>query len=259
MTPRASKLFSKIIHRFAGAWAIVVLVAAWQIFVSMSIISSTDVSSPKAVGIAAWRLVTAGPLVGYLFHTLVLTLVTWCLSVVAGGVLGILIGLWPLGRRLLLPTVEFMRNVPAVTFVPLAILIFGFSSLAEFAVATYAGVWPVVLGATNGVDRIPRRYWDVGRALGLRGRTMVRKVVIPGALGGVYTGARIALTVCLVIVVVTEMLGNPTGLGYGLVHEGDAINTAGVFSYLVVIGLLAVSLNGLFRRAWMTFRPGDAG
>jgi sulfonate transport system permease protein len=242
-----------------GAVCVLVVIGAWQLTTSVGFISKAYVSSPVDISKQAWALADAGPLFGYIGHTAAVTVVSWLVAAIAGAAIGVAMGLWLLPRRLFLGPIEFLRNIPAVTFVPLAVLLFGFSATGEFAVAVFAGIWPVVLAGINGIDRLPQRYVDVGRTLGLRDMTFIRKIAVPGALGELYIGARVSLTICLVIVVVSEMLGNPTGLGYGLVQEGQAINTPGVFCYLLMIGLLAVVLNALFRKAWVRYRPWDVG
>jgi sulfonate transport system permease protein len=97
----------------------------------------------------------------------------------------------------------------------------------------------------GGMTGVHARLADVSRTLQLSRAAMLCKVMLPAALPAVLVGARLSLTLALVLAVLAEMVGNPTGLGYAVVTQQQALRPDLMFAYVAVIGLLGLALNAL--------------
>ncbi len=153
-------------------------------------------------------------------------------------------------------SVDFLRTIPAVALVPVAVLSFGPVRTAEVALATYAALWPIVLHTAGGVAAVHPRQYDVARMLHLGPVTTVRKIVIPAAVPAWLVGARMAVIIALLVAIVAEMMMSSRGLGGGLTESMHALAPARMWAYAVVCGILGLLLNAGLRRAVRLALPG---
>lgn len=231
----------------------------WEAAVRSGAVTYEFVPAPSGIVQATAELTRAGALVPNLVHTLGVTVVGWVAASVIGIGLGLLLGLSRVAYRYSITSFEVTRAIPPITFVPAALLIFGFSARMELVIVVYAGVWPLLINTIGGVREIPDELFDVARMLRLSRADTIRKLVLPSAMPSVVVGLRLALSLCLVLAVVAEMIGNPAGLGHALVRARLAIQPEQMFAYVLTIGLLGVALNGALRVAAAALLPSPAG
>jgi ABC-type nitrate/sulfonate/bicarbonate transport system permease component len=153
-------------------------------------------------------------------------------------------------------SVDFLRTIPAVALVPVAVLSFGPVPSAEIALATYAALWPIVLHTAGGVAAVHPRQYDVARMLRLGPVATVRKIVIPAAVPAWLVGARMAMTIALLVAIMAEMMMSTRGLGGGLTESMHALAPARMWTYALVCGILGLLLNAGVRRAVRRALPG---
>src|SRR6476646_10615538 len=153
-------------------------------------------------------------------------------------------------------SIDFLRTIPAVALVPIAVLSFGPVRTAEVALATYAALWPILLHTAGGVAAVHPRQYDVARMLRLGRVTTMRKVVIPAAVPAWLVGARMAVIIALLVAIVAEMMMSSRGLGGGLAESMHALAPARMWAYAVVCGLLGLMLNAGLRRTVRLAFPG---
>ena len=108
-------------------------------------------------------------------------------------------------------SIDFLRTIPAVALVPIAVLTFGPVRTAEVALATYAALWPIVLHTAGGVAAVHPRQYDVARMLHLGPSGHVRKIVVPAAVPAWLVGARMAVIIALLVAIVAEMMMSSQG------------------------------------------------
>lgn len=182
-----------------------------------------------------------------------LTMTSWAigltLATLAAVVLGTVIGLVPVLRRATHTTVEFLRPVPSVALIPLAVLMYGLQMRAALVIVVYAAFWQVFVQVIYGVADIDTVARDTARSFGLTRAERLRYLVFPTALPYVMTGLRLAAAVALILAVTAEMvIGNP-GLGRSIELSRSAGDAVGLYGLVVVTGLLGVAVNVVFRFA----------
>lgn len=221
----------------------VVLTLAWEVIARA--VSYDTFPPPSRVVPAFWELLVTGDLWTNTAHTLALVIGAWMVSGAIGIVVGLAIGLVAPAWRASQTTIEFLRFIPPVALIPVAIVIYGFSNTTEFVVSVYAAVWPVILNTAAGVAQVDRRLVEVGRLLRLGRLDIVRKLVLPAALPAIAVGLRLSLAISLIVVVTTEMVGVPDGLGFQLVSSSQALRHDRVFAYIVWTGNIGLLLAAL--------------
>jgi sulfonate transport system permease protein len=233
-----------------GLGVIAVLLAAWQLIVSAKVIDFASLPGPAGIVAGLGQLLREDGLWGPLGHTVLTAAIAWALAVSAGTVAGLLIGLNPRVASWGYATIDILRSLPVIAFVPIAILIWGPAGKAEVLVAAYAAIWPMLVNTSQGVRGVTPAMRDVARTLRLSRSATIRKIVIPAATAPMLVGARIALGICVVVTVVTEMIGPPLGLGYGLISAQSAQQPEQMWALVLVVGITGAALNAAL--TWLT-------
>jgi ABC-type nitrate/sulfonate/bicarbonate transport system permease component len=237
------------------------LVFIWELVVRTGAITFEFVPAPSAIAAGAVELARDGILLQDLLHTLLSIAIGWIMAMAIGVMFGLLLGFSPLARRYALASVEVLRPMPGIAFAPLGLLLFGFSRQTELVVMVLPTIWPVLVNTMGGIANVQPRLLDVGRTLRLNPYEVVRYLLLPAAMPSIVVGARISLGLALVMAIVAEIVGNPQGLGYGIVREQQALHPDLMFAYIAVVGILGLALNAgvmaLTDRLWpsMAARP----
>jgi ABC-type nitrate/sulfonate/bicarbonate transport system permease component len=231
-----------------GAAVFVLALGLWELLVRTSILDFAYLPPPTVVGQGLGELLDTGELAEALGHTLFAALSGWALAglvgVAAGSVLGLVRPVW----TYTMASLEALRALPIVAFVPVAVLLFGFSVQTEIMVAFYAALWPVLVNTISGMRTEPRLV-ESGAVLRLSRAAVLWKIRLPSATGMIVVGLRLGLSTSLVLTLVAEMVGNPAGLGFLLVEKGQALQPGQMFAAVFVIGVTGIVLNGLLMGA----------
>lgn len=179
------------------------------------------------------------------------TLLHWAgglaLGTAFGLALGLLMGLNRHAERLLMTSSEFLRPVPSVIYLPLALLLLGITTQMVVLLVAASVIWPVLFQTYYGARGIDPLLIDVGNAYGLSRRRRFVSVVLPQVSLYVGTGIRLASSIALVVAVALEMISGVDGTGRALRALQLAGISEGVYGYVVVLGALGYSLNEVFQ------------
>jgi sulfonate transport system permease protein len=218
---------------------------AWEAAIRAGVLDYQYLPAPSAIIRGAGELAASGELADATLQTLASVFLGWASAVAAGVSLGLLLGAAPAARRWSLATIEVLRPMPAIAFVPVALLLFGFSIETELMVIILPCLWPVLVNTMGGMAGVHARLADVGRTLQLSRAAMLCKVILPAAMPAILVGMRLSLALAVVLAVLAEMVGNPAGLGYAVVAQQQALRPDLMFACVTVIGLLGLALNAL--------------
>lgn len=175
------------------------------------------------------------------------TLRGWALGLaiaVSGGiVLGILIGSSGWLRRFTASTIEFLRPIPSVALIPLAVLLFGTDIQSKLLLVVYASFWQVLIQVIYGVRDVDPVARDTALSFRFSRLAQIRHVTWPTALPYVMTGFRLAAAVALVLAITAELvIGNP-GLGREIAVAQSSGAVANMYSYVLITGVIGVVVN----------------
>ncbi|WP_369373010.1 ABC transporter permease [Promicromonospora sp. Populi] len=179
------------------------------------------------------------------------TITTWftglAISLVAGVVLGVIIGSVPVLRAVTASTIEFLRPVPSVALIPVAVLLYGNGMASTLLLVIYASFWQVLLQVLSGVQDVDPVASDTARSYRFSPLTRIRTVVWPTTLPYAMTGLRLAATVALILTVTGELLIGTPGIGKLLAVAQSSAAVELTYAYVAVAGLLGVAVNLLAR------------
>lgn len=230
----------------SGILFLLALVALWQLAMSAAIFTSTFLPEPRAIGKSIVELTESGAMTSNLWHTVYVTLVGWALAGLIGLFVGLLVGLYSAAWRYSMASLEFLRALPGIAFVPVAVLLLGFSVKMELIVVTYVSVWPVLVNTVHGVRQVSAIHDDVARMLRMGRLERIRRFVVPTMAPYVAVGLQVSLALSLALALVAEMVGNPTGVGQALIVAQNTLHPEEMFAYVIVIGIVGVLLNWAF-------------
>jgi len=216
---------------------------AWEAAVRSGLLEYEYLPAPSAIALGWGELAREGVLGPDIAHTLISVAIGWTTAMALGISLGFLLGLSATARRYSLASIEVLRPMPGVAFAPVGLLLFGFSLKTEMVVTILPVLWPVLVNTMGGVTGVHRRLYDVGRTFRLSRKDTILRIILPAAMPPIVVGARIGLGMALVLAVVAEMVGNPEGLGYGIVREQQALRPDLMFAYIVTVGFIGIALN----------------
>lgn len=240
---RASSRFGP--RRLSGLAIPVLVLLVWQVVKSAGLLSYDNLPAPSAIWSALVELTASGELGANTVHTLVACLGGWALGSAAGLLLGLLLGLsgqaWVYGMA----SVEVLRGVPAIAFVPIAVILLAQTVQMEIVIAAWVAIWPVAISTIDGVRGVSPMHLELARSLRLSRRDQIIKFALPTAMPKIAIALRLSLSSALVLAIVAEIVGNPDGIGYALVQEQQSLRPDAMFGYILLTGALGLVLNVL--------------
>jgi ABC-type nitrate/sulfonate/bicarbonate transport system permease component len=175
------------------------------------------------------------------------TVVAWGLgliiALIAGIAVGVLLGSIDVVRRFTASTVEFLRPVPSVALIPLAVLVFGLGLQSTLLLVVYAAFWQVLIQVIYGVQDVDPVARETARSYQLGKWAQLRHLVWPTALPYVMTGVRLSAAVALILAVTAELIIGSPGLGHEIAVAQSSGAVPLVYALVIVTGLLGVIVN----------------
>lgn len=193
-----------------------------------------------------YELIFSPELWGHLLATLGRFIGGYLLAAALAVLGGIVLGYFRLAYSLSEALIEFLRPMPSVAIIPVAILFLGIGDAMMIAVTVYACAWPVLINTIDGVRNIDRTLLDTARTFGLGRWQALRKIVLPGASPYIVTGLRISLAIALILVTTSEMVVGGSGLGFFILDEERSLKTSNMYAGILLVALLGYALNRLF-------------
>lgn len=179
------------------------------------------------------------------------TMLSWSLglaiAVIAATVLGFLIGSSRFLERLTHSTIEFLRPVPSVALIPLAVLLFGTKIQAGLLLIVYAAFWQVLLQVIYGAKDVDPVADATARSYGLSRFQRIRHVTWPTALPYLMTGIRLAAAVALILAITAELIIGTPGLGKQIAETREGGDITGMYALILATGLIGVAINLVVR------------
>ncbi|MBB3211848.1 NitT/TauT family transport system permease protein [Herbaspirillum sp. Sphag1AN] len=243
--------------------SIVLCLLLWQWassrHVNLGLISFQNVPSPEEVLQAAWTLLHSPKLLLHLGASLSRVFSGFVAAALAGIVLGLLIGRLPLVADLLLPPLELLRPIPAVAWIPLAILMFPSSEMSMIYITFIGALFPILLNTIHGVEGVDARLIASARSLGSGRRAVFTEVILPAASPSIVTGLSIGMGSAWFCLVTAEMIAGQFGIGYYTWASYTIQNYADIIVGMLFIGIMGMSSSALIKafgkRCMPWYRP----
>jgi ABC-type nitrate/sulfonate/bicarbonate transport system permease component len=151
------------------------------------------------------------------------------------------------------PVLEFLRAVPPPVLVPVIMLFAGIGDTMKIVVITSGCVWPVLLNTVEGVRAVDSVMVETARSYHIGGVGRLRHLVLPAASPQIVAGLRQALSIGIILMVISEMFAASNGLGFAIVQFQRSFAIPEMWSGVLLLGLLGFALSLLFRLAESRF------
>lgn len=244
-------------YRWVGFAVFALLLVFAEVGTRIGFISPLTLPRPSDVLGTFRDLYASGMLWTHLAPSLTRLCVGALLGAGAGIATGVLIGLFSYVRAGLSPVVAALFPIPKIALLPLFVIWFGIDEGSKYALIAFGTFTPTVVATYGAVDNVDRTLIRMGQSFGLSWISIVRKIVLPGAMPGILSGLRISLAIAIILLVAAEMLGAEHGIGAYILEAGALYDLERLFAGVVILSLLGVLLSfsiGLLERRVLRWR-----
>lgn len=226
------------------------IAVVWELAVKFGFSNGRLVPPPSMIYQTLVELAASGELTRHVAITLWRVGVGFGLGVLFGTLFGAICGYWPLTRRLLDPTVQALRAIPSIAWVPIFILWLGIFETSKVALIAVGVFFPIYLGVMGAIQSVDRKIVEVGRAFRLSGPAMIRRILLPAVLPAYVVSLRSGLGLGWMFVVAAEFMGASQGLGYLLIDGQQLGKPAQILAAIIVFALLGKITDWLIQAAF---------
>jgi ABC-type nitrate/sulfonate/bicarbonate transport system permease component len=232
--------------RVAARWYSVPLVlAVWELLARTGAVSRRLMPSLVEIAAAVWKALGDG---GLLFHagfSLSRAFTGYALAIVAGVMLGVTMARSRAFDAMVEPIFSFGYPVPKIALYPVFIFVFGLGGLSKVMLIFLECLYPITLNAFYGMRAVDRVHVWAARNMGASPRQIFWRVLLPAAAPSIFAGLRIALPIALIVVIITEMIGESRGLGYFITDSSAQFEYARSFAGVAAVAAIGFTLDRL--------------
>jgi NitT/TauT family transport system permease protein len=189
-------------------------------------------------------------------------LIGFFIAIAIGVPLGLMIGKYQRARDLFMPVVEILRPIPAIAWVPLAIMLWPNNEAAIVFITFIGAFFPILLNTIHGVHSLDGVLVRAGRCLGANEAQLFWNVILPGSMPHIFTGLAVGMGVAWVSLIAAEMISGQFGVGYFTWEAYSLVNYPAIMLGMITIGVLGLACSGIIRMIgvllmpWLAFAPG---
>ncbi|SEG54936.1 ABC-type nitrate/sulfonate/bicarbonate transport system, permease component [Nonomuraea solani] len=230
-----------------------IVLAAWELIARA--VGDTDFPPPTTIVARMYELWFSGPAsrvfltddaIDNLLPSLGRMFGGWILAAVIGVVAGLLLGRSRTATDYVDPLIEFGRSIPPPLLLPVFLVLFPKALTMQLATIVFGVIWPVLLNSIDGARAVDRTYTETAVVFNLSRAQRLRVVVLPAASPKIFAGLRLSLSLALILMVITELIGGTDGIGYQLLQAQRSFDGAGVWAAIALLGVLGYVVNSLF-------------
>lgn len=243
-------------------WVIMptIVLLMWQMLAISGWIQPTILPSPVAVVVRwfdyflpyeAYNPETSNWLMwslsGELLHDAWASIYRVIIGFLIGALLALPLGLWvgssKIGNDLMNPLIQFLRPIPPIAYIPLAMLWFGLGNPPAFFLISIGAFFPILINTIAGVRNVDGIYILAARNLGAGQATMFRRIILPAATPYILTGMRVGIGTAFICVIVAEMIAVNSGVGYRILEAREYMWSDKVIAGMFTIGFLGLVID----------------
>jgi sulfonate transport system permease protein len=235
-----------------GVFLPILVAAVWEVAVSTRLAEGRLVPPPSRIFVTLQALASTGELWTHVWATLWRVLAGFGLGAAAGITFGALSGSSETLRRLIDPTLQALRAIPSIAWVPLFILWLGIFEASKVALIAVGVFFPVYLGVAGAILSVDRKLVEVGRVFRLSRARLTRRILLPAVLPSALIALRSGLGLGFMFVVAAEFMGASEGLGYLLVDGQQMGKPDQILAAIIAFALLGKAADSILV---LTTRP----
>ncbi|MDR7301536.1 ABC transporter permease [Haloactinomyces albus] len=237
--------------RLAQQWTVFfACVLGWQLATVSA--QSLFFPTPLEIGTRMWSNWFSGP-AGQVFLTdaafadifpsVGRLLLGWLLAAVVGVTVGLLLGRSHNAMAYCGPLLSFARSIPPPALVPVFLVLFSIGFRMQLATIIFGSIWPVLLNSADGARAVDTTKAETARAFRIPRGQWLRAIVLPTALPKIFAGLRISLSLALIMMVISELVGATNGIGHTMTLAQFRFDYTQLWAGIVLLGVLGYALN----------------
>ncbi len=239
---------------------LIVLVLLWALSVHwlQKSMSMASLMGPRDTFETLYQLLMQNQLTLHTLTSMRRVLFSLFLALLLGVPIGLAVGSSQLLEKSTSSAFQFLRMISPLSWMPIAVMVFGIGDAPIYFLLTFAAVWPIILNTSAGVRQLDPKWLMLAKSLAATRREILFKIVLPGVLGNILTGMRLAIGIVWIMLVPCEMLGVSSGLGYFILDTRDRLAYSELMAVIILIGALGFMLDGLAQkicRCWAHSSP----
>jgi NitT/TauT family transport system permease protein len=168
-------------------------------------------------------------------------------ALLLGVPLGLVIGASRLTEAASTPAFQFLRMISPLSWMPIAVTVFGVWDAPIYFLLAFTAIWPIMLNTAAGVRQLDPNWLLLACSLAATRSETLFRIIVPGVLGHVLTGLRLAIGITRIVLVPCEMLGVQAGLGYFILDTRDRLAYSELMATVIVIGIIGYLLDVIAR------------
>lgn len=247
----ATRVGRRLLLRLGQRWlTFAVAVLCWEALARLA--ASSYFPPPTGIAAEIHRLWLSGPAshaflteraVGNIGASLARALGGWVIAATIGIALGVALGRSKRALDYAHPLLEFGRVLPPPALVPVFLVLFGIGTPMQLALIVFGVVWPVLLNAKDGARFVEPTYADTARVFQVPPLRWMLRIVLPAAGPKIFAGLRVSLSIALILMVISEMVGSLNGVGREIMVASRSFEYTGMWAGIVLLGVLGYILN----------------
>lgn len=231
------------------------LLILWEFLCVEGAINSKLIPPPSSILISGIEMFQSGEMVSDLLASGGRWSMGFIVATLLGIFCGLLTGRLELFRATLQQVIQVFRPVPAISFVPLAIVWFGIGESAKYFLVAWGAFFPIWLNTHIGVSGVDRYYLWAAQSLGASRIRTVMTVILPAALPFIYSGLRTGIAVGFVCLVAAEMVGAYEGIGFRIIASHLVFRVDKMFVAICMLGILGAATDRIFSIVFLRVFP----
>jgi len=225
----------------------ILLILLWAIVSQLQLVDKFFLPDPLTTLTQLIELIKSGVIIGDIFSTLGRVAISFAIAVVIGLPLGLWLGSSEKIYRSFEFVIDFFRSTPATALFPLFLLIFGITDKSKIAVTAFAAILIIIFNTAHGVMNARKSRVLAAKIMGATKTQIFRWILFWESLPQTFIGLRSAISLSLVVIVVTEMfIGTPSGLGRRIIDSQITYEIPTMYAVIILTGIVGYLLNLVF-------------
>ncbi|MFC4013071.1 ABC transporter permease [Nonomuraea purpurea] len=239
--------------RILWYWSLPVAVLAWELTTRSA--QAVFFPPPSQIVVRLHEMWFSGPpsrafltdeAIADLLPSLARLFAGWAMACAAGVLAGVALGRSNRLAALVEPLLHFGRSVPPSTLLPVFLVLFKIGTPMELASIVYGVIWPVLINSMDGARHVDRQYIETGTVYRLSAWQRLTRVILPAAAPKIFAGLRLSVSLALIMMVISELVGSSEGLGHRMLEAQSKFDIPAMWAGIVLLGLLGIALNAAF-------------
>ena len=220
------------------------LILIWYVVSAFNLINPLLLPSPETVFAKLIEFIINGSIFPHIFATLGRMFIGYSMAIIIGIPIGLIMGYYKKIYNYMEFIVDFFRSIPATALLPLFLLFFGIGNKSKIAVVVFAASLIIIINTMYGVRNVKESRIIAAKIIKTERVDLFKKVILPDSLPSIFTGLRIAISLSLILIIVTEMLiGTKIGLGKIIIESQLVYKIPDMYAAIILTGIIGYLIN----------------